>query len=295
MTNILFSKYKILSVTLFGWIYDRNKNVFDPLSEHMRNAGIKTLTKAWASMSFMTAIIMFFAALSFAWIFNTLFYMETIYFVIFAASISILALSVVLLIFYVYPIQKEDSKRKSIDNNISFAMIHMAAIASSGIPIDFMFELLSNFTEYGEIATEAKLIMRNIKTFGMNYIDAIKDVEEKTPSSDFKSVLAGIVSTVESGGDLVTYLNSMAEKAMFDYKIKREKYVKTLSTYADLYTVLLVAAPLMMISLLATMSIIGGSIIGMSISDLMFFITWIILPILNTAFITFIHITYPEV
>ncbi|NOX71316.1 MAG: hypothetical protein GXO64_01300 [Candidatus Micrarchaeota archaeon] len=295
MGNALLSGYKRLSVLFFGWVYDRNRKTFEPLADHIRNANMEILVKAWISMSSMTAFIVFIATLAAVWAFGMMVSIEPLYFVVLIISMSVLTTSATLLLFYIYPIQKEDSRRKSIDNNLPFATIHMAAVASAGIPIDFMFALISNFKEYGEISTDAKLIMRNIKTFGMNYIDAIKDVEEKTPSSDFKSLLGGIVSTVQSGGDLVTYLNSMAEKALFDYKIKREKFVKTLSTYADIYTVLLVAAPLMMISLLATMSIIGGEIMGLGISELMSLITWVVLPILNTVFILFIHITYPNV
>jgi len=295
MANMFFSKYKRTSVLFFGWLYDKNKKTFDKLSEHMRNANMGILVKAWVSMSAMTAFLVFIVTVLGVYALSQIFFIETVYFYVFLISMSVLTTSTTLLLFYIYPIEREESRKKSIDNNLPFATIHMSAVASAGIPIDFMFGLISNFTEYGEVSEDAKMIMRNIKTFGMNYVDAIKDVEEKTPSSDFKSLLSGIVSTVQSGGDLVTYLNSMAEKALFDYKIKREKYVKTLATYADIYTVLLVAAPLMMISLLATMSIIGGEIMGMSIQDLMFVITWLVLPLLNLAFIAFIHITYPNV
>ena len=77
--------------------------------------------------------------------------------------------------------------------------------------------------------------------------------------------------------------------------INEKKYLKTLSTYADIYTALLVAAPLMMLSLLATMSIIGGSVMGLTISDLIILITWVVLPVMNVGFLAFIHMTYPGV
>ncbi len=295
MANLFFSKYKRVSVLFFGWAYDKNKKTFDHLQDHMRNANMGILVKAWVSMSATTALLVLLSTIIGVYIMSQIFIIETLYFYVFLFSMCVLTTSTTLLLFYIYPIEREDGRRKSIDNNLPFATVHMSAVASAGIPIDFMFGLIANFSEYGEVSEDSRLIMRNIKTFGMNYIDAIKNVEEKTPSADFKSLLSGIVSTVQGGGDLVTYLNANAEKALFDYKLKREKYVKTLATYADIYTVLLVAAPLMMISLLATMSIIGGEIMGMSIQDLMFVITWLVLPLLNIAFISFIHITYPNV
>ena len=65
--------------------------------------------------------------------------------------------------------------------------------------------------------------------------------------------------------------------------------------YADIYTALLVAAPLMMLSLLATMSIIGGNILGLTIQELIILITWIVLPVTNITYLAFIHVTYPGV
>jgi flagellar protein FlaJ len=171
----------------------------------------------------------------------------------------------------------------------------MAAIASSGIPPEFMFELLTGFEEYGEISEQSKIIMRNIKTFGMSSVDALKDVSKRMPSKDFKELMLGIASTIETGGNLTSYLKEMSDKALFEYKIKREQYLKTLSTYADIYTGVLVAAPLMMISMLATMSIIGGTVVGLTISELVFLITWVILPVMNMLFLAVLHLTYPGI
>jgi hypothetical protein len=47
--------------------------------------------------------------------------------------------------------------------------------------------------------------------------------------------------------------------------------------------------------MLATMSIIGGSVMGLTIDELIMLITWVMLPFLNTVFLVFIHMTYPGV
>ena len=207
--------------------------------------------------------------------------------------IPILAASVVFLILYVYPIQRTNSIKNSINTDLPFALSHMSAIVSSGIPPEFVFELLINFKEYRYISEQAKTIVRNIKTFGMSSTSAISNVAQRTPSPEFKQVLNGIVSTIEKGGNIVEYLEGMAERALFDYKIKREGYLKMLSTYADIYTALLVAAPLMMLAVLGIMNIIGGEIFGLSIQETIWLITWMGLPLLNMSFLFFIHMTYP--
>jgi flagellar protein FlaJ len=216
--------------------------------------------------------------------------------VILVASMTpILAAVITFFVFYIYPVQKAGNIKNSIETDLPFALAHMNAIASSGIPPEFMFDMLTDYEEYGAIAEQAKLIVRNIRTFGMSSINAINDVAKRTPSDAFKQVLGGMTSTIEKGGDMVDFINQMTDKAMFEYRIRREKYLKTLSTYADIYTALLVAAPLMMLSILGIMSLIGGTILGLSIDELVLLMTWLVLPALNIAFIAFVHVTYPGV
>lgn len=291
----MITLYKKVSLLFFGGVVQKYIDSFKTLEPHIRNANMKILLRTWVSMLFMSTFLSFVCSFVAVYVVMSLislpFYVyifSVIFFPVFVASIVFITL-------YLYPVQKENSRKKSIENNLPFAITHMSAIASSGIPTEFMFELLTGFKEYGEVSEESKLIMRNMKTFGMSSVDSMKDVAERTPSRDFREMLLGIVSTIESGGNLTDYLDEMADKALFSYRIKREKYLKTLSTYADIYTALLVAAPLMMLSLLATMSIIGGTVAGLTIPDLMFMITWVVLPVLNVGYLAFIHVTYPGV
>ena len=87
----------------------------------------------------------------------------------------------------------------------------------------------------------------------------------------------------------------MSERALFEYRMKRENYLKTLSTYADVYTALMISAPLMMLVVLSIMSVIGGSVMGLTMQDLIFLITWVVVPLMNIVFLTFVHMTYPGV
>jgi len=290
------SLYKKISLIIFGGMVDKYIDSFKPLEPHIKNANVKILLKTWVSMIFFSSIIAFISSSISIYVLLTYFVWVEFYVYVFSiVFFPVFVASIVFIIFYLYPVEREKARQKSIENNLPFAITHTAAISSSGIPTEFMFELLTGFKEYGEIKQDSKLIMRNIKTFGMSSVDAIKDVADRTPSQSFRELLLGIVSTIESGGDMIEYLRGMADRALFDYRIKREKYLKTLSTYADIYTALLVAAPLMMLSMLATMSIIGGSVMGLTIDMVIMLITWVMLPVFNTAFLLFIHVTYPGV
>lgn len=287
--------YQRYSLKLFGKTADRYIKSFEGLRPNLRHGNMGILLRTWVSMIFLTTIIVYIASLAGSIIISLILGFDLILSIYTIVLIPILASALTFLVFYTYPMQKAKRIRKSIDTNLPFALTHMSAIASSGIPPEIMFELITKFEEYGEISKQASLIVRNIKTFGMSSVLAIRDVAQITPSVSFKQILNGIESTIEKGGNLTEYLEEMSEKALFDYSIKREKYLKTLSTYADIYTALLIAAPLMMLAILGILSVIGGEVAGFSLRDLMNLIILGIIPTLNIGFIAFVHVTYPGV
>ncbi len=201
---------------------------------------------------------------------------------------------IMLTVYHTYPFHLLTSKKNDIEANMPFAINHMAAIASSGVPPLVVFKLLANVHEYGEIMNESRRIARNVEAFGMDLTISLKNVSERTPSERFRQFLNGIVATTETGGDLKKYFWNAAKDAMFEYRISRERYLQTLSTYADFYTAVLIAAPLFFISILAVMALVGGQVMGMDIPTAMRFGIYLLIPLLNTMFIVFIHYTQPR-
>jgi flagellar protein FlaJ len=285
--------YKRLSLALFRDLADGSEESFKSLGPQLKGANIHLLLKAYIAIIYMSTTIAYVAALLVTLLLSLLLVEDLVMLVYFVMFIPVLTASFVFMFFYIYPSQKSKSVRKSIDNNLPFALIHMDSIASSGIPMEFMFELVGNLKEYGEVSRQARLVVRNIKTFGMSSVAAINDVAKRTPSPAFKQVLSGISSTIAKGGNLSGFLKEMTSKNLFDYRIKREQYVKTLSTFADIYTAVMIAAPLMMLSVLVMMNIIGGDVMGMTIPDAIGLMAYVIVPLMNVAFLAFIHMSYP--
>lgn len=188
MESMKLPSYKRISVLIFGGLTDRYIDAFKELTPRLRNANIRILLKAWISMAFLTTALSYFVTLIITLFLTNFLAIEFIYSIIIIVFVPVFASSFTFLFFYLYPIAKESSRKKSIENNLPFAVTHMAAIASSGIPPELMFELLIGFKEYGEISEESRLVMRNVKTFGMDSVDAIKSVAERTPSKTFREL-----------------------------------------------------------------------------------------------------------
>nr|EGQ40829.1 MAG: archaeal flagella assembly protein J [Candidatus Nanosalinarum sp. J07AB56] len=189
---------------------------------------------------------------------------------------------------YLYPGSRAKSRSENIDDNIPFAINHMSAISSSGVPPDSMFELLEQFEEYGEIQNEAEAITRRVNIFGEDATTAITEVADRTPNDRFADFLYGMVSTIETGGDLHEYVEDQADEQLFKYNIRKEKEIDRISTYASFYTALLIAAPVFLVVILSIINLLQSRIGGFTVRNLMFLGIHVVIPVVNTMFIIFL-------
>lgn len=288
--------YKKASAKLFGNIAEGLEGDFDELEQGLQKSDIGILYRTYVSMMLMNSFLVFLSGFGVSLALNLLVLQETILFAVVSSfGVGMLSSLLTFSLVYYYPIQKSKSRAKSIKNNLPFAINHMSAIASSKVPPYIIFKLLAEFKEYGEVSREAEKIVRDVDVFGHDITTALKQAAKRTPSTDFQEFLSGLISVEETGGNLIEFLDVQAEQAMFNYKQKRKRYLDTLSTYADFYTAVLIAAPLFLVAVLTIMSMVGGEVFGMDIRDAMTLGIYGAIPLMNTAFIGFIHLTQPEV
>ena len=284
---------KKVAIRLFGRLADRFSNDFVSLKEALVTANAKVLFRTYLSLSFFFAFIVFI--FTFILTLVTSFSLQlNIIFALFGLLIvpTFFAFLTFFLIF-VYPVSISQSRKKDIEANLPFALTHMAAISESGAPPLTIFKILSHFKEYGELSKEAGEITRNVETFGLDEISAFKESAQRSPSPQLKDVLEGMVTTIQSGGSLKSYLIEESGKAMFEYTVKRENYNRLLSMYADIYTALLVAAPMIFIVVLAALNVMGGNLFGFTVQELMLLGT-VGLAGLNMIFLAFLCLTQPK-
>lgn len=276
---------------LFGPTVDKFKGEFGDLQKNIRESNMDVLFRTYVAKMMLFSCAGFVGGAAFG----------AIYALTTGASILKifqytfgfpLALSVSIFGFmYLYPSQKARSRKQEIEDNLPFALNHLGAIATSGIPPKSMFELLNSFEEYGGISREAGEISRRVNVYGEDLTTALKEVAEKSPSDNWAEVLYGIISTVETGGDLKSFIQEKADEAIFEYNQERQKEIEKLTTYASFYTALMIAAPVFLVVVLAIMNLLGGNIAGFAIRDLMWLGVHIIIPGLNLLFIIFLVAT----
>lgn len=283
------ANFSAFATGLFGRVVDKYEKTFEFVRDSLPRAGIKIPFRTYLSLSFLsTSLIYIFSLIITLLILSFLkinFLLKTIITIYIPLFLALLTFA----IFILLPYQKVNSRKKNIDLNLPFALSHMAAIAESGVPPYMIFRLLSGFDEYGEIAREMKILVRNVETFGIDPLTAVRELAERTPSIELRQIMLGFVSTTESGGDVKTYIKNAGEQALFNWRLKREKFMQQLSAYAEFYTGILIAAPLFIISLFAVMSLIQPNIGGLDILTLAKLSIYGLIPMLNVGFLIFLR------
>ncbi len=290
------SSLKPLAVNVFYNITKIYPPFFEPLEDALKKSNIRIDPKVYIGSLFMlstftSAILLsillgFYAARSF----SLLTFLSGVILSLIFPMIIIVSLG------YIYPFYVIHERERSIKNNIPFMLNHFYAISYASLSLDKAFRMLIEMGDYGELNKEIERILERIDVFGDDILQAISYVASTTPSEDLKSILFGILSIVESGGSLREYLSETSRYAMFNYSLERKKYVDTLSTYADIYTAVLIAAPLFLVAVLAVVNIVPDSkILGMEPLTLMKIGTYIIIPLVNLLFLIFLSLTQPEI
>jgi len=282
--------FRGFATSIFGNFVDKYATPLSIIKDSLPQANIKIAFRTFMSIVCLTSTFVYLAALTAIIILLTTILkaslLMSIFYILF---IPMLTAIVVFVLISFYPQQIASTRRKNIETNLPFVLTHMGAIAESGIPPYVIFKLISRFKEYGEVSKEMKKIIRNIDVFGIDPLTAVKQVAEKTPSENFKQILMGFVTTTESGGDVRNFLKGAGKQALFEWRMKREKFLQQLSAYAEFYTGILIAAPLFIISLFAVMNMIQPTMGGFQITELMRLSVYLIIPIVNIGFLLFLR------
>ncbi|MBI3051867.1 type II secretion system F family protein [Candidatus Woesearchaeota archaeon] len=276
------------------YLVDRFPEFFGYLYNALRAANIRILSNTYVNIMLLSTITV---ALASTIVLMPVFFIlnYAIYEIVFRALLfGALAGVMCAAMFYAYPFMRIKERRRSITTNMPFAINHMAAVATSGVPPSVMFELISSSEEYGEVAVEIKKIVDFINIFGYDLLTAMRSVATTTPSPAMKDFMDGMVSTIETGGNLESFLRQKADEATLVYQLERQRYNQSIATYSDIYTGLLIAAPLFFVAALALVNILGGKIGGLGVDVIMALGAYVLIPVLNAAFLLFLQVSQPE-
>jgi len=194
-----------------------------------------------------------------------------------------------LAIYYIalkFPSLQKGNRRTKINLTLHNAVAYMYAMRKGGAQLMPIFRSLSdNAKVYGEIALEFRQVVRDCDFFGHDVVTAVRQLTTTTPSEKLKEFLEDMVSVIESGGDLTSFLAGRVKLYQEEARFEQKQYLSFLSLVAESYVTLFVAGPLFLIIIMVVMGMMGGvAVLQLSA------VIYALIPIGSAVFIILIDI-----
>lgn len=192
--------------------------------------------------------------------------------------------------FYLYPSMKAGDRKREIDRMMPHAVHFMYALSKSGVGILNMIKSLAMHVDtYGEIGKEMDFVVRNVEYFGKDLSRSLIELGETTPSHILRGFISGILTVIESGGDIQIFLAEKVEQYTEHARVEQKSFLETLGLLAEVYITLIVAAPLFFIIVQIIMLAMGSGSITM-----IYGIVYAMIPLGSAMFIFMIYLITPS-
>ena len=290
--NILLkpSKYVAVSNKFFGRFSEKiTYGRFGGLKDDLRQSNSKFLVASYISVTLFSSLLVFLVSVLLLSLVVFFFRSAWVFFLI-----SLVPPMISLVIFYLAPTLEKSNVEKGVGNELPFASIYMAAIASSNVEPTRIFRIISNSEEYKYIGFEMRKIMNQVEVYGYDLVTALRSVAFSTSNKRLGELLNGMASNIVSGGSLKVFLEKKSETLLNDYRLEREKYNSVAATFMDVYISILITAPLILVMLIVVMGITGLGLGGISVGNMVIIAIGIVI-LVNIFFLIFLQIRQPKV
>lgn len=294
--SVGIAKPQILAYRLLGERTVRLLPLFKDVDINLQRSGAKISFKGYVSLAILTTLVASLTVLIVVPLISLfVFQLAPLVILLYTAGAILFAGAFSIIGFYLYPIIKADSAKRSLEAGLPFTTGYLSILAGAGVPPTQMFRSLANIDASLAVCQEAKNIVRDVELFGVDAISALESASKRTPSEKFRELLEGFIATMHSGGELNKYLSDRSSQYIRLKRIALRRLGDTLGVLAEFYVVLLVAGPLIMVVMLAVMAMLGGGVPGLLNPKLLLnLLTYVGIPIGSAIFLIMLDIVSPK-
>lgn len=275
----------IIAYRRMGTRVQKSLPYFKDLGVNMQRGALKISLQSYVSMMFMLSGTGWLASLAVS-VVLLLFAGAVIWLAaIYAFGVSLMFGTFVFVVLYFLPALLAANRRKRMDLELPYVSSHLSILAAAGIPPTRMFRLVEGSRTTPEVASDANEIVRDVDILGNDIMTALEAERERSPSKVFADVLEGLVATIRSGGDLKNFLLDATNTIMDLRRIAAKQLIDSLGVFSETYISLMIVFPLLIIVMFSVMALIGGGLGGLSVTLLMSFVTYAIIPVCGMAVI----------
>ncbi|WP_226481787.1 type II secretion system F family protein [Natrinema amylolyticum] len=183
------------------------------------------------------------------------------------------------------PYSRASSRKREINMLLTDSVSFMYALSVGGLNQLEIIEAMAQADDtYGEVAKEFQSIVKETEYFDIDYRTAIRKQALETPSDDLSQFLTDMLSIVNSGGDMESFLEDKKEKHLRTAKQEQELTLETLELFGEMYMTLSLF-PLLLIIIMVIMQMIPGA--GVS-NQMLYMTVYGLIPMIGVAFIVLV-------
>lgn len=192
--------------------------------------------------------------------------------------------------FTLYPSTVISDRKSKIDKALPHAITYMYSLSQGGMDLIQIFKSISNYPEvYGEISKEAARIVRDMEILGQDLRTALSNAVELSPSENLREFLHGLITLIDSGGDMTKYFENRGEFYLERSRQDQKNFLEFLGLMAESYITAFVAGPLFLIIIQTVMVVMGQ---GSNTS--LYAVIYLVIPVGSFFFAMIIKLLTPS-
>lgn len=246
---------------LFGERAQKLLPHFGELRTQMRGGGIHIPAPAYISYMMLLSVIAFAApALSLPFLLPIVFRIPLLSIGNFMLSLLIAAAcsTITFTIMYSYPKIKYNHRNNPIERSLPYVSSFLTLLSSSNVPPKRILNSMATIPTLSEVRQDFNDIIRDVEIFGQDLLTSISENLKFIPNKRMQEMLSGYILTIRTGGNPTDYLQITTDNIMKERLLRLNSSLESLSALAEIYIMILVAMPLLFVTLFATLGMLGG-------------------------------------
>ncbi len=307
-------EYSTIAHVIFGGEVKKRKDRYFTLQKQLRQAHMAQTYEVYVSVAYLTSIILGIVGallgLLLGFLLGGTILKSTnianlhlgisIPFLSGMAEIIVLFVSMIILgvigyivtytTFMLIPSFNASERKSKINKALPSAVTFMYAMSKGGADIISIIRSLHEAENtYGEVSKEIGFIIRDMDYFGNDLRIAMLNCVNQTPSDMMQDLLSNLLSVIDSGGDVTSYLNNKVEQYRMRVLQDQKSFLEILGLMAESYVTMFVAGPLFIIIMSSVMTIMNGGS-----PMILYILVYAVLPIGSVMFVVMISMLTPQ-
>jgi flagellar protein FlaJ len=181
-----------------------------------------------------------------------------------------------------------------IDRELPFAVMLFTLMAASGVNIYDGWKKMRAINLLPTFQKEAEEVVRQVEALGHDPLTVMYRIAENTKSKMYRDFLAGYVSSVKSGVDVVSFLKSKTRSMFEAQSAASNRAIEKLGTLVEAYAVMLIVTlcGYILYVVMSSSNIFSlTSTVGMpsSSNTLLYLFVFVAMPLLSVMFLLIAH------